>query len=130
RRVKRLLALGLAILLAAAACAQQGVPPTAKETKLTFVHFADYHSHAVPFYSEGKQNQGGLARTVGYLKKARASNPNTIVLNGGDTLNSVTPAWSDKYQCAEWPMFNGLVDALAVDNHEIDYVYESFQKCR
>ncbi|OLC55155.1 MAG: hypothetical protein AUH85_09940 [Chloroflexi bacterium 13_1_40CM_4_68_4] len=128
--MKRLLAIGLAILLAAAACAQQAVPPTAQETKLTFIHFADYHSHAIPFYSEGKQNQGGLARTIAYLKKARASNPNTIVLNGGDTMNSVTPAWSDKYQCAEWPMFSGLIDALAVGNHEFDYGYESFQKCR
>src|SRR5574341_1288950 len=106
------------------------LPVNAAETKVTFVHFADYHSHAVPFYSEGKVNQGGLARTIAYLKQAKASLPNPIILNGGDTMNSGTPSWSDKYQCTEWPMFNGLLDAMAVGNHEFDYGWDAFLKCR
>jgi 5'-nucleotidase len=129
--MRRPAALAAVILLVSLACTAQPAasPPPPQETKLVFVHFADYHSHAIPFYSEGQQNQGGLARTIGYLKKQRAANPNTVVLNGGDTMNSVTPAWSDKYQCAEWPMFNGIVDALALGNHEFDYGYEAFTKC-
>jgi 5'-nucleotidase len=125
----RVRVLAAVVLVLSLACGAQPTAPTVKETKLSFIHFADYHSHAIPFYSEGKQNQGGLARTIGYLKKQRAANPNTVVLNGGDTMNSVTPAWSDKYQCAEWPMFNGIVDALALGNHEFDYGYEAFAKC-
>lgn len=102
----------------------------ATETKVTIIHFSDYHSHAVPFYSEGKPNQAGLARTIGYLKQAKATLPNLVVLSGGDTLNAGTPAWSDKYQCAEWPLFNGLLDAMAVGNHEFDYGWDAFLKCR
>lgn len=128
--MRRLLTVCAALLLVALACGPQQAAPAAKATKLTFIHFADYHSHAIPFYSEGKQNQGGLARTIGYLKQARKANPKTVILNGGDTMNAVTPAWSDKYQCAEWPMFNGLVDGLALGNHEFDYGWETFTKCR
>lgn len=128
--MRRLLALLTVLVLVAVACGPQQISPAAKATKLTFIDFADYHSHAIPFYSEGKQNQGGLARTIRYLKQARKANPNTIVLDGGDTMNSVTPAWSDKYQCAEWPMFNGLIDALALGNHEFDYGWDAFTKCR
>jgi 5'-nucleotidase len=128
--VRRLLALFAVLGLVALACGPQQTSPAAQATKVTFIHFADYHSHAVPFYSEGKTNQGGLARTIGYLKKVRKANPKTVILDGGDTMNAVTPAWSDKYQCAEWPMFNGLVDALAVGNHEFDYGWETFTKCR
>ena len=29
---------------------------------------SDYHSHAVPFYSEGEPGQGGVARALAYLQ--------------------------------------------------------------
>ncbi len=129
--MRRPTALAAVLLLVSLACTAQPVaaPAPAHETTLVLIHFADYHSHAIPFYSEGKPAQGGLARTIDYLKKQRSANPNTIVLNGGDTMNAGTPAWSDKFQCAEWPMFNGIVDALAVGNHEFDYGYDAFTKC-
>jgi 5'-nucleotidase len=130
RRLGRLLVPFTVLALVAVACGPQPAPPAAQGTRVTLIHFADYHSHAIPFYSEGQQNQAGLARTIGYLKQARKATPNAIILNGGDTMNSVTPAWSDKYQCAEWPMFNGMVDALAVGNHEFDYGWDAFGKCR
>ena len=39
-------------------------------------------------------------------------------------------AWSDKYQCVEWPWLNGIVDAMAFGNHDPDYGLEVFTKCR
>lgn len=121
-----LLALGLVLMWAAGIPAVQA----ATETKVTFVHFSDYHSHAVPFYSEGKANQAGLARAIGYLKQAKSTMPNPILLSGGDMMNAGSPSWSDKYQCAEWPMLNGLVDAMAIGNHDVDYGWDAFLKCR
>ena len=37
---------------------------------------------------------------------------------------------ADKYQCAEWPLFNGLQDAMAFGNHEADYGWTKFEECR
>jgi 5'-nucleotidase len=119
------LAVAASVALLPANALGQGQPTT-----LVLLHTSDYHSHARAHYSEGQQNVGGLARLMQYLRDEKAANPNTIVLSGGDTMNLGTPAWSDKYQCAEWPLFNGLMDAMALGNHEQDYGWDTFEKCR
>jgi 5'-nucleotidase len=96
---------------------------------VTLLNFSDYHSHAVPFYSEGEEGTAGIARAIAYLKPF-AGDPNALIFNGGDTMNLGSPAWSDKYQCAEWPWFNGIVDAMALGNHDADYGPDVFAKCR
>jgi 5'-nucleotidase/UDP-sugar diphosphatase len=107
-----------------------GVPAQGTTTTVTLLHFSDYHSHAVPFYSEGQPNQGGIARAIAYLKAQRAANPNLLILSGGDTMNKGTPTWSDEYTCVEWPWFNGLVDAMALGNHDFDYGQDLFNACK
>lgn len=96
-------------------------------TRVTLLHFSDYHSHAQPFYSEGREEQGGIARAIGYLKREKQRG--AIVLSGGDMVNKGSPAWSDKYQCAEWPWLNGVVSAMALGNHEPDYGAAALQTC-
>jgi 5'-nucleotidase len=100
------------------------------DVKLTILHFSDYHSHAVPYFSEHRPAQGGIARAVAFLKQVRASEPNPLVLSGGDMVNLGTPAWSDKYGCAEWRWLDGLVDAMALGNHDLDYGWPAFQACQ
>lgn len=100
-----------------------------QQTRITLLHFSDYHAHAVPFYSEGQEHTAGIARAMAYLKPF-ASDPNTLIFSGGDMMNSGTPAWSDKYQCAEWAWFNGIVKAMALGNHDSDYGPEVFAACR
>jgi 5'-nucleotidase / UDP-sugar diphosphatase len=102
----------------------------AGRTTLVLLHTSDYHAHARPHYSDGEQGVGGIARLIQYLRDEKAANPNTVILSGGDTMNLGTPAWSDKYQCAEWPLFNGLQDAMALGNHEQDYGWARFEECR
>lgn len=102
--------------------------PLAADTTVTLLHFSDYHSHARPFFSEGRAGQGGVARAVRYLRHERA-NPNTLVFSGGDMINKGAPAWSDKYGCAEWSWFNGIVDAMAYGNHDSDYGADAFANC-
>ena len=94
---------------------------------MTLLHFSDYHSHAQPFYSEGRPDQGGIARAAGYLRAQHARG--AIVLNGGDMVNKGSPAWSDKYRCVEWTWFNGIVDAMAYGNHDADYGGAAFHWC-
>lgn len=97
-------------------------------TTITLLHFSDYHSHALPFYSEDKPSQGGIARAIGYMKREHARG--ALVFSGGDMINKGSPAWSDKYGCAEWSWFNGAVDAMAFGNHDSDYGFAAFEQCR
>jgi len=99
------------------------------ETTVTLVAFSDYHSHAVPFYSEGRPGQAGIARAIAYLERAKTQ-PNTLVLSGGDMLNLGSPTWSDEYRCIEWPWLSGLVDAMALGNHDLDYGAAALERCR
>lgn len=98
------------------------------QTTITLLHFSDYHSHAVPFYAEGEADTAGIARLIAYLEAN--DDPNTLIFNGGDTMNLGVPAWSDKYQCAEWSWLNGLVDAMAFGNHDADYGPAVFAECQ
>ena len=125
-------ALALALLVAASlALLPATVQSQAGPRKIVLLHTSDYHSHAVPKYAEGEQHMGGLARVLQYLRDEKQANPDmTVVLSGGDTMNLGTPAWSDKYQCAEWAMFNGLQDAMAFGNHEADYGWARFEECK
>ncbi len=101
--------------------------PLAAETKVTLLHFSDYHSHALPFYTD-EGERGGIARAIGYLKAEKRRG--ALVFSGGDTINIGAPAWSDKYQCAEWSWLNGIVDAMAFGNHDADYGFAQFQRCK
>lgn len=100
---------------------------TAGATKVTLLHFSDYHSHALPFYSEDRVEQGGIARAIAYMRDAKRHG--ALVFSGGDMINKGSPAWSDKYQCAEWAWLNGLVDAMAFGNHDPDYGHEAYVRC-
>jgi len=101
-------------------------------TRVKLLHFSDYHSHAVPFFSEHQPDQAGIARALGYVKQAKAQDPEVLVLSGGDVWNSGTPAWSDKYyqDCTEWRFWNGLLTAMAFGNHDVDYGWDAFSACR
>lgn len=99
----------------------------ARTTHVTLLHFSDYHSHALPFYSEGREGQGGMARAIGYLREQKQHG--ALVFSGGDMMNKGSPAWSDKYRCAEWAWFNGVVDAMAFGNHDPDYGIGELESC-
>ena len=112
--------------------ASRSLPPTANrqpptDTTVTLLHFSDYHSHALPFYTD-QGERGGIARAIGYLEQQKRAG--ALVFSGGDMINKGAPAWSDQYQCAEWPWFNGIVSAMAFGNHEPDYGREAFDRCR
>lgn len=101
--------------------------PLSADTTITLLHFSDYHSHALPFYTD-EGELGGIARAVGYLRQQKRDG--ALVFSGGDMINKGAPAWSDQYQCAEWPWLNGIVSAMAFGNHELDYGRAAFEACR
>src|SRR5258708_18528157 len=95
--------------------------------RVTLLQFSDYHSHAMPFYSEERPRQGGIGRAVAYLRGKKGQG--ALVFSGGDMINKGSPSWSDKYGCVEWPWLNGVVDAMAFGNHDPDYGREVFDRC-
>jgi 5'-nucleotidase len=94
---------------------------------VTLLHISDYHSHALPFYTDDGE-RGGIARAIGYLRQQKRAG--ALVFSGGDTVNKGAPAWSDKYGCAEWSWFNGIVSAAAFGNHDADYGFATLEQCR
>ena len=96
---------------------------------ITLLHFSDYHGQATPFYTEGQSNVAGLARAIAYLRPY-AEDPNALVFNGGDVMSLGHPSWSDKYYPADWTMFNDIVDAMALGNHDAAYGPEIFTQCQ
>lgn len=104
-------------------------PARGATERIVILHFADYHSHAIPTFQEGEADRGGVARAIGFLKREK-NKGRRLVFNGGDMLNRGTPAWSEKYGCIEWPWFNGLVDAMAFGNHDADFGPEAFGRCQ
>lgn len=100
--------------------------PVSAQT-VTLLHLSDYHSHALPFYTD-EGERGGIARAIGYLRAQKRAG--ALVFSGGDTINKGAPAWSDQYGCAEWPWFNGILDAMAFGNHDADYSRATFERCR
>jgi 5'-nucleotidase/UDP-sugar diphosphatase len=101
--------------------------PALARTHIVLLQFSDYHSHALPFYSDGLANQGGIARAIGYLSGERRRG--ALIFSGGDMVNQGSPAWSDKYRCTEWSWFNGIVDAMALGNHDPDYGADELTAC-
>jgi 5'-nucleotidase/UDP-sugar diphosphatase len=101
--------------------------PLSADTTVTLLHFSDYHSHALPFYTD-EGELGGMSRAVGYLRQQKRAG--ALVFSGGDMVNKGAPAWSDQYRCAEWPWLNGIVSAMAFGNHEPDYGREELERCR
>ena len=124
-------ALALAVtIVAVAGLALPTIAQGESTTSIILLHTSDYHSRALPHYADGEHGVGGLARVIQYLRDEKAANPNTVILGGGDMMNLGTPAWSEKYRCADWPFFNGLQDAMAFGNHEADFGWARFEACR
>lgn len=98
-------------------------------TTIDIYHFSDYHSHALPGFAEGDPSRGGIARVLGLIHEAKADNANVLAFSGGDMMNLNNPIWSDVYTCTEWSWLNGVVDGMALGNHEFDYGAEAFRDC-
>ncbi len=117
----------LTILILLAGCT--AVPNEPPRRTVTLLHFSDYHSHALPFYSEEETKTAGIARAIGFLKQF-AGRDDALIFSGGDMMNKGSPSWSDRYRCAEWSWLNDIVDAMAFGNHDADYGPEVFAQCR
>ena len=86
---------------------------------LTILHNNDLHAHIEPT-TIAKQPYGGYARIATLLKRYRASDPNPIYLNAGDTFQGTI--YFNVYEgLADVAILNAMgLQAMAVGNHEFD----------
>jgi 5'-nucleotidase len=120
--------LAWALLSSSARAELAAARPSPRKT-ITLLHFSDYHSHAVPFFTGAEEGAAGIARAIHYLAPF-AKDPGALVLSGGDMLNRGAPAFSDKYGCVEWPWLDGIVSAMAFGNHDAEHGADALARCR
>jgi 5'-nucleotidase len=86
---------------------------------LTVLHTNDLHAHIEPTRI-GRSTFGGYAKQATLIKKYRVEDPNTILLNGGDTFQGTL--FFTQYQgFADLSILNVMgYDGMAVGNHEFD----------
>lgn len=88
--------------------------------RLTVLHTNDTHSRMEPFENGPFQGRAGVARRATLIKRARAENKHTLVLDAGDTFQG-TP-WFNEYKGSVdiRAMKAMTYDATAIGNHDFD----------
>jgi 5'-nucleotidase / UDP-sugar diphosphatase len=85
--------------------------------ELVIVHTNDTHSNLFPF---GPQKEhGGIARISTVIKQVREQNERVLVLDGGDVFVG-TFAFNKYLGYPQLKIMEGLYDAMALGNHELD----------
>lgn len=111
-------------------------PPlaAAEAATITFIHFNDLHAHltprlvAVPDAPTGQTasgtklvERGGLARFATLIKRIRAENPNSILMNIGDTYHGGVEAFYTNGNAIVAPMNALGVDVAVPGNWDFAY---------
>ena len=96
---------------------------------ISIFHTTDLHGHILPTNDyRGHADLGGLARCVTQIKRWRAENPNSLLLDLGDVYQGTEFALVDQGR-SMIDLFNLLrYDAWLIGNHEFDWGFEPFQQ--
>ncbi len=105
-------------------------------TAITILGTSDMHGNIWGFsYEDGKETaNNGMARLYTYIQQVRAENPNTILIDCGDTIQGtiMTDDLFNKYPEKVHPVMLAMnfmgYDAMALGNHEFNWGVTSMQK--
>jgi 5'-nucleotidase len=92
------------------------------ETLITILHTNDTHSQIDPIPAKDKQygGQGGVARRATLAKRVRKENPNTLLIDAGDSFQG-TPYFNFYKGEVEFKSMSMIgYDAATIGNHEFD----------
>lgn len=97
------------------------VPLAADETLITILHTNDVHSQIDPLPANDRNaGKGGVARRATLIRRVRAENPNTLLLDAGDAFQG-TPYFNLYKGEAEFKAMSLLgYDAMTLGNHDFD----------
>ncbi len=92
-----------------------------EETKITILHTNDTHSQIEPF-PNGTRNagMGGVARRASFVNEVRKENPNTLLVDGGDSFQG-TPFFNFYHGELEIKAMSAIgYDVITLGNHDFD----------
>ncbi|MFZ9890028.1 MAG: bifunctional metallophosphatase/5'-nucleotidase, partial [Myxococcota bacterium] len=121
---------GCAVLGPTVLCARRS--HAAPSGRLTLLHTNATHSRLEPFQDGPFRGRGGVSRRATLIKRARANNPHTLVLDAGDTFQG-TP-WFNEFKGSVDLEAMSLMgyDATALGNHDfdagVDVLFENLQR--
>ncbi|WP_442604382.1 5'-nucleotidase C-terminal domain-containing protein [Paenibacillus sp. KN14-4R] len=138
KTIQKCFSLGLTVTLAAAVFA--GIPAPAKaaeaakneDVKITLLGTSDIHGRFMPwdYALDGANKNGSLTQLFTIIKKVRAENPNTILLDAGDSIqDNSAELFNDQPKS---PMMVAMTemgyDAWALGNHEFNFGLNTLEK--
>lgn len=91
----------------------------AETTKITIIHTNDTHARLV-----GTSTEIGFAKIATLIKEAKAANPNTLVLDAGDTLHGMPIVNISKGENAVKVLEAAGYDCMTIGNHDFNYGQE------
>ena len=104
---------------------------------LTIISTTDLHGNILPVdYYTNKEDARGLARAATIIRAIRKENPNTVLVDSGDTIQGTPLAFfhNRKNNAPSDPMMLTMsalkFDALAVGNHEYNFGLSVLNKAR
>ncbi|HEX8708881.1 MAG TPA: metallophosphatase [Pyrinomonadaceae bacterium] len=95
--------------------------PEKGETLITFLHTNDMHSQIDPLPANDRNaGKGGVARRATLVKRLRAENPNTLLLDAGDSFQG-TPYFNLYKGEVEYKAMSAIgYDVCTLGNHDFD----------
>src|SRR3954454_4309548 len=94
----------------------------AGETLITIIHTNDTHSQIDPFPADDRlyPGKGGVARRATLVKRIRAENPNTLLIDAGDAFQG-TPYFNFYKGEVEYKSMSAIgYDVVTLGNHDFD----------
>jgi 5'-nucleotidase len=85
-------------------------------TKITIIHTNDTHARL-----EGTASELGFAKIATLIKEAKAANPNTLVLDAGDTLHGMPIVNISKGENAIKVLETAGYNYMTLGNHDFNY---------
>lgn len=102
----------------------------AREVPVTILHTCDLHGNLLPTESyEGQQDVGGLARCATTIRQVRAEQPNTLLVDAGDTIQGATVSYLTDGQVTVKALNHLRYDVWVWGNHEFDWGLPKLAKC-
>ncbi len=102
----------------------------AREVPITILHTCDLHGNVLPTESyEGRTNLGGIARCATVIRQVRAEQPNTLLLDAGDTIQGTAISYLTSGQVMVKVLNLLRYDAWCWGNHEFDWGLDKLATC-